>query len=189
MKRAAAVVVIALLAASCRTVTPEQSFAQLESRLLEMNPIDVTFALKSSGAVESASNGTLKATGRDVIVDAETAIAGSSTKRSHALTDHGSPVSQKRLLILGWTRMGLLHNMVMLASGKPIMHNVEQSVRVANVRWNRGERMFAFDVLIDGTKTADARLWLDASGRPMRRLQTVQFPNGAMHVEEQYTWR
>lgn len=188
MKRALPFTIALLFAFACRTTSPDAEFAKLESRLLATPELDMTFQLQSKGAVESASTGKLEMRERDVLIQAETTIGGNKTTRSHALTDHGAQVSQRRLLVLGMMRMGLLHNMVMLASGKPIMHDVERSVRVKNVRWNAQDESFAFDVFVDGAKTAEGQLWLDRSGRPKRRVQTVHFPNGDMQVEEQYAW-
>jgi hypothetical protein len=187
------IVLLAFVAASCGTasVSPEAAFARLESRLLA-GESDIEFETGSTGAVETTVTGSLYVGRSNLRFDALGTVMGESTSAVYTTTDDRRPADVKRAVVIGWTRMGLLHNLVRLLGEQDIDHGgggVTEWVRVKNISWDEQERMFTFDISVEERDVARARLWLDAKGRPVRREQSVSFPGGSMQVEERYRWR
>jgi hypothetical protein len=187
------IALFALAAASCGTaaVSPEAAFARLESRLLA-GQSDIEFETGSTGAVETTVTGSLYVGKSDVRFDAVGTVMDERTSVVYTTTDDRRPADVKRAVVIGWTRMGLLHNLVRLLGQQDIDRGaggVTEWVGVRNIAWNEPERMFTFDISVEGRDVARARLWLDSKGRPLRREQTVSFPGGSMQVEERYRWR
>jgi hypothetical protein len=104
----------------------------------------------------------------------------------------------REALALGFTRMGLMHNLFRLYTGAKPDHadgGVTAWVEAHGFEWladtvasGRPARPLRFTVRVDGTDTAEAVLYLDtATGLPLRREQTVRFDTGVMVVEERYS--
>jgi len=97
------------------------------------------------------------------------------------------PLETEKALLLGLTRMGLLHNLVQLMSANPPDHaaaGVEEWVIVRAMREEKQARRF--ELIVGGRLAGTASLELDTTGTPMVRKQTVIFPNGEMRVTETY---
>ena len=97
------------------------------------------------------------------------------------------PLETDKALLLGMTRMGLLHNLAQLMSANPPDHaegGVEEWVIVRPMREEKQARRF--ELIVGGRVTGTASLELNTTGTPMVRKQTVRFPNGDMHVTETY---
>ena len=103
-----------------------------------------------------------------------------------------------RYLLVGFTRMGILHNVAVLTRGAGPDHadgSADDWVRVENFR-DAGEREVegaavsgvTFDLMVDGEPSGTGTLWLAVSdGLPVRRDQVVLFPEGEMRVVETYS--
>lgn len=218
MTRATALLLLALLALLARTVTAQESepaalMAQLEARLLAARHVTIEATITSQGVVPA------RLTGRSELRDrnrATIAYAGEFAGKPADLAlsaDDGAlrarsgarareePVGPEsnRALLLGLTRMGLLHNLARLSSTLGPDHaqgGVEQWITLDSFRpityAQAGElaglMSFGFDLVVAGTPSASARLWLDpATGLPRRRQQIVRFPQGDLTVIEDYT--
>jgi hypothetical protein len=107
------------------------------------------------------------------------------------------PTELREALVLGMTRMGILHNLARLAGALPPDHadgGAAGWLTYEAARWGeeteidgQPARPLDFTVLVDGAPVAEARLWLRTDdGLPVRREQTVRFPQGDMVVVETY---
>lgn len=182
---------LALLSCQSASVSPEALFAQLESRLLATES-DLEFEIESAGAVDTKVDGTIYVGPSNVRIDVSGTLMNETTSAVYTTNEDQRPADVKRAVVLGWTRMGLLHNLVRLLGEQDIDHGsggVSDWVQVSNVAWDASERRFTFDISVEGREVARARLWVDQEGRPLRREQTVSFPGGSMQVEERYRWR
>ena len=186
-------------------------FHALESRLLESGDLCKEFDIRSEGAVESELQGKARLTRpTSAWIEANGEFAGSQTNilfRTHLNRMYGqngdrrfeaeTPVALTEGLIIGMTRMGLLHNLAMLSSGSPpdrIDGSVRKWVTPGDIRKGASAPIdgvnadsFEFTVIVDGQPSGEAVLWLDAeSGLPIRREQLVHFNQGDMKVTERY---
>ena len=103
-----------------------------------------------------------------------------------------------RALLLGLTRMGLLHNLARATQLSAPDHadgGVTPWITLDSFRPTTfaqdGERegmpSLGFDLLVNDQVSASIQLWLDADGLPRRREQTVKFGVTEMKVVETYT--
>ncbi|MEM7154305.1 MAG: hypothetical protein AAF799_15775 [Myxococcota bacterium] len=177
-------------------------FRDLEQRLVE-EPLRLRFDVTAEGAVEVDIEGSL-------IVEDEVELRAKGTFAGQPLDlrlwsegDHlqGGPVGNPSFelprpmalapaLVLGLTRMGVLHNIAMLMGGAPPDHSgggVEAWVQTVEHRSPGGsDPGVEFGLVVDGTPSGSATLWLDAVGQPRLREQRVDFPEGTMIVVERY---
>jgi len=194
---------ILLLAAACRTAAPDvpptaaapgdaaAAFAQLEQRMLE-GDVDLTVHGLTTGTLDSNIDATVAIAPPRLQLDVKGVIGGRSASYFWMDREHRDPQTVKRAVVIAWLRMGIMHNLVRLLSNQDIDHvegGIEDVVKVTAVRYDPATRTYAFHILIEGHDLSEATLQLDAAGRPIHRLQTVHFPNGDMHVEEQYNWK
>lgn len=170
-------------------VNPE-SVDLVEHRLLQARAVKVTFDITADGAHTAKVEGELQMTKDN---QARWRVSG---------TFDGNPLSIDKVLtaadgaalteaiILGWTRMGLLHNIAQLAQGKGIEHasgGLGDMVTVTEPAPTAGgSAALPMDLVVEGNPMGHADLELDSLGLPAHRVQTVHFPNGEMHVEEHY---
>lgn len=187
--------------------------AHLEQRLLAARRVVIEATIESTGVIPATLRGRSEVLERN---RARAAYAGSFAGRVADLALHADgiqahlksgaqgrtePVGRdaNRALLLGLTRMGLLHNIARLTSLSGADHahgGLEQWVWLDSFRpvtfaqggELEGMMSFGFDVLVAGTPSASARLWIDpATGLPRRRQQVVRFPQGELTVVETYT--
>jgi hypothetical protein len=186
---------LALAALSCRSsagLTGEQVLNGVESRLMAAKRIDVAFEASATGAIQSKAAGELRIDGSDVAIDGSGAMKGVSTTVRFSTNDANRPADIRHAVVIGWTRMGLLHNLVRLLGDQDIEHDsggIEEWVAISDISWNAQERKLIFDIDVEGQQIGVAHLWLNRDGLPVRRTQTVHFPGGEMVVEEHYQWR
>ncbi|MCA8942174.1 MAG: hypothetical protein KDB80_06395 [Planctomycetes bacterium] len=191
---------VAVTLTACAT-PPVEQFAELEQRLLEAQAMTAEFEIESSGAFTANFTGSLQLDGERVVLRYE-GLFGGATQRGELQSNssaytfsngerHTSQAAPavREAIVLGLSRMGLLHNLAMLVgSGKP--DHVDGTIR----EWvhTEGHRPLpngeiAFDVIVDGKPAASATLRLDGAGLPLERRQSVQFgPGRTMDVVERY---
>ena len=183
---------------------------QLESSLLENIRRSVDYTIRSTGAFEVSLSGSLFiGEQRDISILADGLFGEMPVNLIYASTgdsvfgsngsivfDGISPDSLKNAVVIGLSRMGLLHNLAMLISGSPPDHaegGAAEWVRFENY----GERMLrdssdlycSFDIIVNGVRSGTAELWFDPTTHlPRLRRQHVEFSDGVMDVEEVYTW-
>lgn len=198
-------------AAPALPAEPQALFAQLEARLLDSEPL-VTFDIESSPPFETALAGTLEVGARqrasmafqgkfgDQAVDVALSTADGDMTLRHGSAERlrqAIPPALKEGLVLGLTRMGLLHNMAMLVAARPpdgTDGQVRDWVQVTDLAWAdersiEGRRAVGirFRILVRGAPAGEASLWVDAgTGLPMLREQRVDFAEGSMTVTERY---
>jgi hypothetical protein len=199
--------------APTRDLAPElpPPLASLEQRLLSAHSFHIRARLASGGRIESHFEGTLVAGegqrmhlalegsfgGRDA--SAQLVCDGSKMRggsREQPFT-FDAPPALREGVVVGFVRMGLLHNVAGLANGKPPDH-VDGKARLwldvvgadhgpgETVRGAATER-WTWALYADHKRAADETLWLDAqTGLPLRRRVTVHFAEGDMDVGEEY---
>ncbi|MCA9704831.1 MAG: hypothetical protein KDK70_03145 [Myxococcales bacterium] len=184
---------------------PETTFGALERDLLR-DPLHLRFDITAEGSVEVSLVGELH-------LDAEVELSarGRFAGEDHELhlwtegdrlrlgpvdaptLDVPRPPELAPALVVGLTRMGLLHNLAMLVAGVGPDH-ADGGVAdwVATVEHHRpspppaeGDAL-TFGLVVSGQPSGRATLWLDAQGMPLRREQVVDFPDGQMRVVERY---
>lgn len=192
-------------AASRAESDPEATFRDLENRLLEARRVHLDFEITAEGAVEVALEGRLEidagsearltAAGTfagqavDVLLETEDQeyVFGSVPDRVQAPV----PPQLVRALLVGMTRMGLLHNLARLTADAPPDHAdgaVESWVVVDDFTIDAEDRFtVGFAITVGGQPSGSATLAVDGEGRPLVRHQTVNFPQGEMRVEERYS--
>lgn len=181
---------------------PSLQFASLETRLLEAEALSFDFQLSASGALEVSIDGTLlkSATGDfeltaaglfagqnvDVIVlSRENAFSFGSRSEPNSAP---APTELWQALMIGFTRMGILHNIANLTAGAMPDHaagGVADWVQTSNI--TAAERAFSFDITVSNEPSGSATLHVDEMANPLRRNQTVAFPGGEMIVVETYS--
>ena len=192
---------------------PAELIAQLEARMLAAQRVVIEAQIESSGAVAS------RLRGRSEILERNRArltyageFAGRATElglrsdgRALELRSGGqhselpAPAQSNRALLVGFLRMGLLHNLARLTELKAPDHaegGVDQWVTLDSFRPTtfaqsgelEGLMAFSFDLVVDGEDSATVRIWLDpVSNLPRRRELIVRFARGEMRVVETYT--
>jgi len=188
--------------------TGAERFAELEARLLGAERVHVAFDIRAEGGVTAELAGALEVRGHQrASCSAMGTFAGAEVEPSFEADEsflHGgtssrrfeipTPTAVDEGILLGCTRMGLLHNLAMLSNGAPpdgCDGTVRDFTRPANVVAGKdpegGGTTLAFDILVRGEEAGKATLYLGPDGLPTRRTQTVNFPGGTMRVEERYS--
>lgn len=188
------------------SVGAEGVLAALEYRLMSDGSLAFDFEISSSGAVSSALSGRLDARWPDVELAADGEFAGRPADLGLASTgddltcSNGEattaprPAELRDAIVIGLTRMGLLHNLAVLTGGRGPDHaggGVREWVESRDVAFAETDDdttvVLEFAIRVAGADSGTARLELDrATGLPRRREQTVQFPQGEMRVVEIY---
>lgn len=186
-------------------------FANLEQTLLEAKTLHLVGRVQATGVLSATLEGGIWLQGRK---RARVDFAGSFASQPVylLLTSDGrrmrggndgsdfelsTPEELREGIVLGLTRMGILHNLAMLTSGVPPEHTdgtFDDWVRVTDLELGGeaeidGERSRAvsFVIVVDGTPSSSATLWLSVeTGLPVQRNQRVTFPQGEMTVVEKY---
>lgn len=190
----------------------EAAMRGLEAHLLRERPLRLGFQITAEGEIGASLRGTLTL-GEGGVVEMLAAgrfreepvrlslrsdgdrLVGGSGEREFSIE---SPPALHEALVIGLTRMGLLHNLAVLTGGAPpdrATGGVREWVQVEEVSREcedalgaDGAEALCFAVVVSGSRVGRATLLLDSrTGLPLRREQTVQFPGGEMRVIEEYT--
>ncbi|MFT4863131.1 MAG: hypothetical protein ACI95C_002359 [Pseudohongiellaceae bacterium] len=176
---------------------------ELEARLLNAPQVSLAFTIKATGAVEANLEGTLAIRGKETIEftvtgnfageELDMIIMTSATELEFGAKDAprtiAIPAALRESVLIGLTRMGILHNIARLTGGNPPDHGeggVQDWVKVSSAIKSPDARSLTFDIVVDGQPAGSAALRLDPFGMVVNRQQTVEFPQGAMEVEEDY---
>ncbi len=191
--------------------SPESTFRRLEERMLSASAVRITGTITSEGAVESTLSGTLALSEGQEADLRFSGIFASQPVDLHLVSDGvtmrgGSaagtfqletPAHLREAILIGASRMGLLHNLAMLASGAP-PDRADGTVRewVQASGFGRGSTriiggleasQLTFRIRVGGSPAGEVILWIAGeSGLPVQREQTVHFETGEMHVTERY---
>lgn len=193
-------------ATAAEPASADAALAALEARLLAAERVVLRYRVSARGAFEAELAGDLLLLPSDAQLRAGGTFGGApvdlwlyagagrmqggSTQRSF---DEPTPGALRAALVLGLTRMGILHNLARLSAGSAPDHaagGVEDWVQIIEPEWlaldEPAERRLGFGVEVAGQRAGEAELWLSAEGLPLRRRQVVRFPGGEMHVLEEY---
>jgi len=195
-----------------------ERLTEMENILINANGLSAKFELESKGentskmigtlrfyegnAVHVTAEGNFKGEQVQVLLDSRdpAGISRTLTKGASANSNRDPPASKLReTLALGVSRMGLLHDLVVLTRDRPIEKadgGFAQWVKplaptdgfsdtVEGVPCRRVE----FHIEVDGRDVGEASVCIaDATGLPVHRKQTVHFPQGDMTVVESFKW-
>ena len=181
---------------------PEARFEALERRLLAARSVRLRARLHAEGLVSADLRATLLLSGARMRFEVEGTLEGKAVKASlvsDGRTLHGdgapqaikgdTPPALAEGLMIGLTRMGLLHNAAQIAEGEAPEQTgggVRDWVTVSAFQAT-AEGALSFSLGVKGGSLSEATLALDpASGLPKSRWQTVHFKSGDMRVEEIY---
>jgi hypothetical protein len=190
----------------------DAAFRALEDRLLEAEKLSFGFDIRAVGPVPAVLVGNAvigpeetarlvadgSFAGDDAAIRLESDSRTMAGGNGDAAFQEAAPPALRQGLLVGLTRMGLLHNLAVLSAGSPpdrVDGSVTDWVRYSDMTLGPEEslagvtvRRFSFTVVVSGVPSASAELWVDAtSGLPIRRVQIMNFPEGEMRVLEQYS--
>jgi hypothetical protein len=190
---------------------PEEVFAELEERLVRTEHAELEFWVVSEGAFSSSLAGeltirdgnavSLEGRGRFGPDTVSVWLEGTPGKMRWGTLEEsfedGVPPELREGVVIGLTRMGVLHNLARLVSGAPPDRtdgSVRSWVEVEEMAWREensrpGEYGLSFRIRVGAEPAGRAVLWLDSEGEMVGRDQVVEFPGGEMRVEERYRWR
>lgn len=194
---------------------PEEFFTLLEERLLNEEYLFTGASVLADSAMEAtlaaklwtAPNGQARLTAEGVMtgfVDENATIRfvsdGTNMAGGRSATvgfESGTPRELNKALILGLTRMGIMHNLFQLFTGSPPefadggledvleVHSFEWLEPIVVRRWLT--RPMRFTVRVNGEDSGEATLFIVRdTGLPNKRVQTVDFAQGQMVVTELY---
>ncbi|HEY2091679.1 MAG TPA: hypothetical protein VGJ81_07315 [Thermoanaerobaculia bacterium] len=189
-------VLAALFAAACATTqsgTPEQRIAAVEHRLDTAPQWSMAFTTSTSGAVTARFTGTMNVLASNFAsIDADGFLRDQPV---HVRWDaSGSPSQVSHALSIGVVRLGITHDLLVLAGGaKTIEHaegGIDQALKMTNVVWDAKDHKFTYHIFVDGVDSGTGELRVGRGDMPRQRIVNVKFSNGsATHVEERYEWR
>ncbi len=184
--------------------------AALEELLLREIGVILPFEVEAEGALEVALQGSLwLAPGGRARLNATGTFGGEAV--SSLLVSDGrrmiwenngdrhegaTPPHLREGLVLGLSRMGVLHNLARLVAGSPpdaTDGSADGWVRIAGPAHAGSDPSeptgvaVHFGIVVGGVASGEATLWMDPQTRvPLLRRQEVSFPDGSMQVIERY---
>jgi len=187
----------------------DEAFGRLEEKLLALQRVEVRYHITSQGAFAADLEGALRLEGEHDLSLTGHGTFGGGPASVHLTAAPGwmtggnqneafegpAPAGLREAVVVGLTRMGLLHNLARLVAGAPPDRadgTVREWVEVREVDWvvsageAPGARGIHFQIWVAGQPAGEAALWLDERGLPVLREQVVRFPGGEMRVTERY---
>jgi hypothetical protein len=183
----------------------------LEKALIESQSVLITFDISGTGSVIAEFKGVLivqpenrlvwRARGSfsgtpmdlELVSDGEFMIG----KTPETTFKKRTPKHLNQAVLIGATRMGLMHNLARLSGGAAPDYTdgrIHEWVQVSDVLLDRADPtddIFAtlqFNVLVNSEHVAETELVLAKQTRlPQKRIQTVHFTQGDMTAIERYT--
>lgn len=195
---------ILLALAACQATppppTPSSRFYDLELRLLSAEHVEVEFEITAEGAYEAELRGLLVYHDAFTYLVAQGMFAGKPTRVEMVSTEtevRGGfdvahilgplPPALGEGILLGMTRMGLLHNLAVLTQNQMpdgVDGKMREWVQVEEME-NADDGGLRFGLIVGGERAGRVSLKM-TDGLPSHREQVVQFPNGEMRVVERY---
>ena len=200
------------LRAGARPQDPATLFTTLEARLRDAALVELTcVVVVATGAVSASLEGTLviepgnvvalgftgSLFGEDVDLRLESDGERLIGEAGGTTFDQAASPALVEALLVGFTRMGILHNLAMLSGGQLPDHadgGVADWAQVSDFQLdeNRGRdrNLVRFLLTVGGEPAGEVGLVIDAeTGEPLQRSQRVHFPEGDMLVLESYEVR
>jgi hypothetical protein len=193
------------LAQSSQPADPAAVFQVLEKGLLAASAVILDFHVIAEGVVEADLRGKL-----EIRSEQQTRLTASGrfggqpvslqldADGEHYELDNGAglamamrPAYLEEAIIIGLTRMGILHNLARLVGGVPPDHSeggAGEWVTVDSFTTGGADAAsISFDITVAEQPAGSASLEVDSQGNPVVRRQTVQFESGEMRVVERYS--
>jgi hypothetical protein len=183
-------------------VDPEARMAWLEERLTTADTVLVDFHITSSGAftADIAGRFSMGPSGHTAIVadgtfggrPVDLALLADGQEMTFANGENSTtaahPDALREAILIGLTRMGILHNLARFTTVAPPDHGAG-GVRdwVVTGPYRADSTGLGFDITVAGQPAGGASLEMDDEGRPVVRYQRVAFPSGEMLVTERYS--
>lgn len=193
-----------------------QTLDTLESAL-QTGSYRVELGMHAEGAVRVAMRGELTVDEQRVVLRATGTFGGQPAtveliadgERMKGTGPGGTfdlpePEGLREAIAIGWTRMGLLHNIALLVAGRPpdhaeggvgqwvVVHDLQRSRTVTELEpatASLPDDPISMQIEVSGQRAGRATLWLDPRTRmPLERHQIVDFDEGQMRVRETYAW-
>ncbi|MDH3647476.1 MAG: hypothetical protein OER80_11955 [Gammaproteobacteria bacterium] len=190
----------------------EAAYRDIENRMLSASVLRVNYEIEASGAVTANLAGDLVTQKPEMAAISANGVFNHNVVQPRLVSDgvrmrggieadsfeEGLPVDLRAGLLLGMTRMGILHNLAMLAHGAPPQGtdgNVRDWVQAKAFAWQTAThpktaalRGIGFELEVSGEPSGTVVLWYDpATGLPVEREQLVRFETGDMSVVERYS--
>jgi hypothetical protein len=188
--------------------TAEQRFRDLEALLTRAGRFDLKAHVVSTGAVRSDLNadvgvanagivvirmkGTMQGKPDDVVLRTDGVVTMIGKDGGETRLQPGK--SMRQAVQLGFARVGLWHNLMLLSHGAQPEHHqggILEWTNVANVRFavpKKGMTGLSFDVVIEGARVGHATLWLDDTSKmPVRREQSITIDGKTIKTIEDYS--
>ena len=183
---------------------PASRFDELESRLLAADTVRFAYSVRADGAVEAELAGNVSIVEGRIELSGAGHFAGQPVevfvRGDEGHYEFGNRTTHERLptpgklreaLLIGFTRMGILHNLARLSGAAPPDHadgGVRQWVTADSIGIDPADSAsISFRLRVAGQTSGYASLEIDEAGLPVIRRQTVLFPSGEMRVEERYS--
>lgn len=207
-----------------RNDVPQEVIAKMEKNLLKIKDRKLKFRSEATGFINAVFEGEIvfrkgnvidyrtagKFAGKDhklfLLCDGKKLSGGAEAKPFEL----AAPAELRSGLLIGLTRMGLMHNIARLTGNQPPEKTdgtVQQWLTIVEPKFakepppdapqasaavklkNKDLMVVFFDLAVDGKDTADVELWIDTkTNLPSSRTITVRFPQGNMIVNEKYEW-
>lgn len=183
---------------------PAHRLDELESRLLAADTVRFAYRVRAHGAVEaelagevSILEGRIDVTGAghfadqpvEVFVHGDGEFYEFGNRTTHEKLP--TPGELREALLIGFTRMGILHNLARLTGAAPPDHadgGVREWVTIDSVTMDPADSAaISFNLTVAEKPSGSASLEIDEAGLPVMRRQTVLFPSGEMRVEDRYS--
>jgi len=203
--------ILGFLVAGCTPPSDERPppaaiMSDIETQFLEADRVEMDFHVTAEGAFQAdiagklelnADGAHLSGTGTfgpdsvDLWLESYGTgyIYGNGPQRTSAPV----PPHLREALVIGLTRMGVLHNLARLTAGQPPDHadgGAPEWVVLDQFSWEKmeedGTAAMTFALAVEGQPSGTALLELGSDGLPLERRQTVEFPGGQMIVVERY---
>jgi hypothetical protein len=206
---AVAVAALALACGGKTTARPPLKalhVADLEDRLLRAERFTLRFDAVTTGPLEMTVSGNV-AVAKDGVASFDVVGTMKGERFEAKLDSDGKtmkgnawespvPPALPEGIIIGFTRMGIMHNVVRLGLGGPpdgTDGKIRETVQLSDERYLTEEdvdgapaRRIAFKISMGGQPVGEATLWVDDRWLPLKREQVVHFPDGDLHVVERY---
>ena len=183
---------------------PASDFGELERRLLATDHFALDYRVIATGAVEADISGSLELAGEATLLSGRGRFAGQDVElllkasAEELVLNSGDqrlalarPAQLEEALVIGVTRMGILHNLARLTGVTEPDHaagGVQDWVVLDAFQSEQEDpELVSFALTVAGEPSGTASLMFDADGLPSQRNQTVPFPDGIMQVQETYT--
>ena len=187
-------------------LSPEAQFQALEERMLNAKTLSMNFHVLSEGVVstdllgglEIHAGGLTKLHCSGMFGERHVDLLLSTDDDGNLLLGKDSnpivlprPPHLEEALIIGLTRMGILHSLAQMGGQNPPDHSdggVREWAVVSSIAQDPvNPAALSFDLVVGGQPAGQVSLELDSRGRPTVRNQLAHFIVGEMTLVEEYT--